>query len=216
VTVNGSYQWCIDHNIRPSYQVVMDARPTNARFLTPEVPGCKYWLASQCHPDTFAMVKDYEFVRIFHVSNPDCMEKPLLDEYYHGHWYGVMGGTTVASRAIGLMRMLGFLRFDLFGIDSCWMDGAHHAFDQPENTRDKPLRVAVKCADNKDDGRVFVVSPWHLKQAEDFLEFIRSAGHAFQLHVHGDGMLAYMLQRAATAEFEFKEVKEEITGGVSV
>jgi hypothetical protein len=26
--------------------------------------------------------------------------------------------------------------------------------------------------------------------------------------VHGDGMLAYMLQRAATSEFAFEEVKE--------
>lgn len=197
VTLNGAYHWCRERNIRPWMQVVMDARSSNARFLTPETPQCSYWLASQCHPDTWKMVEGYERVRIFHAANPDGMEKPILDQFYAGHWVGVTGGTTVASRAIGLLRMLGFLRFDLFGIDSCWMDGEHHAFDQPENKRDRPIRMRVKTADDTGEGREFLCSPWHVKQFEDMLEFIRAAGHLFMLNVHGDGLIAYAISRNA-------------------
>jgi hypothetical protein len=200
VTVNGSYQWCIEHNIRPTYQVVMDARPTNARFLTPEVPGCKYWLASQCHPDTFDTVKDYEFVRIFHAANPDCMEKPLLDEYYAGHWYGVMGGTTVASRAVGLMRMLGFLRFDLFGVDSCFMGGKHHAYAQPENDTDKAHPFVVHPTGHPELARTFMCTGWHAKQLEDMLQAIRLHGDNFLMNVHGEGLLAYALKCSADVQ----------------
>jgi len=197
VTLNGAYHWCMERNIHPDMQIVMDARASNARFLTPEVPNCTYWLASQCHPDAFAMVQDYEKVRIFHASNPDALEEPILNEYYAGHWTGVSGGTTVATRAIGLLRMLGFLRFDLFGVDSCWMDGAHHAFDQPENNRDKPITMRVRTVEDEAGGREFICSPWHVKQFEDFLQFIRASGHLFKLHVHGNGLIAYAISSNA-------------------
>jgi hypothetical protein len=202
VTLNGAYHWCIERNIRPWMQIVMDARPTNARFLTPEIPNCTYWLASQCHADLWATVKDYEKVRIFHAANPDGMEKPILDAYYGGWWTGVTGGTTVGTRAIGLLRMLGFLRFDLFGIDSCWMDGEHHAFEQPENAKDRAIRVKVQATDGQDEGREFVCAPWMLKQAEDFFEFIKSSGHLFKLQVHGDGLIAYAIARNGTISTE--------------
>lgn len=198
VTLNGAYHWCIERNIRPWMQIVMDARPSNARFLTPEIPQCSYWLASQCHKDAWDTVKDYEKVRIFHAANPDGMEEALLNAYYAGCWSGVGGGTTVGTRAIGLLRMLGFLRFDLFGIDSCWMDGEHHAFAQPENDRDRPLTVRVTATDGLDDGRVFICAPWMMKQAEDFFEFIKANGHQFMLTVHGDGLIAYAIRRNGT------------------
>jgi hypothetical protein len=41
VTLNGAYHWCIEHNLRPSSQIVMDARPSNARFLNPPIPQCR-------------------------------------------------------------------------------------------------------------------------------------------------------------------------------
>jgi hypothetical protein len=56
VTVNGSYQWCLDRNIRPSAHVVLDARPENARFVNPAIPQCKYLIASQCAPETWAQM----------------------------------------------------------------------------------------------------------------------------------------------------------------
>ena len=49
-TVNGAYNWCIERNLRPSAQVVIDARSFNKRFLEPEVPNCRYYIGSQAHP----------------------------------------------------------------------------------------------------------------------------------------------------------------------
>jgi hypothetical protein len=66
VTVNGSYQWCIDHNIRPSAHIVLDARAENARFVQPVIPRCRYLIASQCHPDTWAAVEGRDDVWIWY------------------------------------------------------------------------------------------------------------------------------------------------------
>lgn len=199
VTVNGAYHWCIERNIHPSMQIVMDARPTNTRFVEPAIPNCHYVLASQCHPSLFDAVQDREHTWIFHaVADPDAKpERSILDAYYLGNWEGIAGGTTVVSRAIGLLRTLGYLSYDLFGVDSCFIDGQGHAYAQPENTRDRRMTFTAHPTGHPDKARTFVCAPWHVKQAEDFLQFIRFAGNHFRLNVHGDGLIAYMMRTAA-------------------
>lgn len=200
VTVNGSYHWCLEHNIHPKAQVVLDARPDNVRFLQPAVPRCKYFLASQCHADVWASVEGRPDTYVFHAVTNDGTHGDILNAYYgKGHWMPIVGGTTVTSRAISLFRAGGFLRFDLFGIDSCWMGEAHHAFDQPENSADRRVTVTASPSGRPDLARTFECAPWHLKQAEDFLQFLRFNGHKFRLSVHGDGLLAHMLSSLASS-----------------
>jgi hypothetical protein len=196
VTVNGAYHWCLERNIRPSAQIVVDARAHNARFVQPDVPRCRYYLASQCHPAMWDAVAGREFVAIYH---DPCSEdvKAALDAYYLGHWSPMPGGTTVGTRAIALLRRLGYLRMDLFGFDSCWLDDQHHGYTQPENDRDQRLRVTVSPLDAPDLAQDFFCASWHLKQAEDLIAFIRASGHQFKLAIHGRGLLAFLLRSAA-------------------
>ncbi|KKL70650.1 hypothetical protein LCGC14_2102810, partial [marine sediment metagenome] len=141
IALNNTYNWLIDNNIRPSAVVMADSRDFMARFVERAVPDCKYFIASQCAPEVFAKVMDRE-THIWHCCN-DETEVDILDEYYLGHnYHPVAGGSTVALRAIGLMRMLGNRYMDLFGIDSCHMNGKHHAYEQPEND-DEEVRSIV-------------------------------------------------------------------------
>jgi hypothetical protein len=197
VTVNGAYRYCIDRGLKPSAQVVLDARENNAKFLYPEVSGCRYYLASQCHPDIWAAVEGREQVGIFHAIGEEEGVAETLDEFYLGSWTKVPGGTTVTMRALSLMRLLGYLRFDLFGVDSCYMGDQGHAYAQPENDKDRRIQFNVHPTDRPDLGRVFTCSPWHLKQLEDFCQLIRVNGQHFRINVHGDGLLAYALQSSA-------------------
>lgn len=201
VTLNGAYHWCLERNLQPLTQIVLDARPSNARFVEPAIPRCRYVLASQCAPAVWDAVEGREHVWIFHAhAGADTPIAAELDTFYgKGHWCGVGGGVTVATRALVLLRMLGYLRFDLFGIDCCWLDGAHHAFPQPENASDKRIDVTLSTAEA---GRRFTCSPWQLKQLEDFIQLIKMQGHDFLLNVHGDGMLAHAFRLAATAGWD--------------
>jgi hypothetical protein len=202
VTVNGAYQWCIAHHLIPSMQIVMDARAGNARFLDPPLPRCHYLLASQCDPVLFDAVATRPHVWIYHVGiNDDTpTTKAVLDGYYLGHWHNVGGGTTVGTRALVLLRTLGFVRFDLFGMDSCWQDDVHHAYAQPENDHDQRLRITAAPAGHPELARVFWCAPWHLQQLQDFLQLVRLHGDAFVLTVHGDGLLAYALTSSADVQ----------------
>jgi hypothetical protein len=206
VTVNGAYQWCLDHNIRPSAQIVMDARPENARFVNPPVPRCRYFIASQCDPATWAALGDREDVWIFHAAAGDNDAiKPVLDEFYGGRWLPTPGGTTVILRAISVLRMTGFLRFDLFGVDSCYMDGQHHAYPQPENEQDKRFPFKVHPTGHPEMARTFQCAPWHISQLECFLQNVRINGEHYLLNVHGDGLLAYALKASAEVEWSVDE-----------
>lgn len=201
VTVNGSYQWCLDRNIRPSAQIVLDARPENARFVSPAIPQCKYLLASQCAPETWAAVDGRPDVWIWHaVAGDNDILKPTLDAYYLGQWMPTPGGTTVIMRALLLLRAMGFLRFDLFGVDSCFMGTKHHAYEQAENDTDKAYPFKVHPSGEPDKARTFWCAPWMVKQVECWLQTIRVHGHQFLVNVHGDGLLAYTLTASAGVE----------------
>lgn len=205
VTVNGAYQWCVERNIRPSAQIVLDARPENARFVNPPVPRCLYLIASQCAPETWAQVEGRPEVYIWHaVNDANSHARPILDRYYKDTWCPTPGGTTVVMRAITLLQGLGYFKFDLFGVDSCYIDKKGHAYEQPENAKDKMFPFRVYPSDRPDLSRTFLCAPWHAKQLEDLLQLIRLNGDKFSLEIHGDGMLAYALKVSAQAGRELR------------
>jgi hypothetical protein len=214
--VNGAYQWCIERNIKPSLAIMLDAREFNARFVEADVPGCRYLLASQCHPKTFEVCRDRD-VLIWHACSAGDAEVDLICDYYfqardeqgrltgRQTTYPVTLGTTVSVRAISLLRMLGLHWFDIFGLDSCWLDNRHHAYEQPENNRDGRMGVWLRPKDRDDKSVRFECAPWHMKQAQDFMALIRERGNQFQINVRGPGLIATILRTGAEIETETTE-----------
>ena len=174
----------------------LDAREFNARFLETPVPGCKYLLASQCHATAFDLCIERE-VLIWHACSAGQPELDMLKEFYLDKFYVVTSGTTVAIRAISLMRMLGFQSFDIFGLDSCLMDGAHHAYEQKENDKYAKLPVWVRPQGRDDLAQRFICSPWMMKQSQDWMDLIRDKGDTFRVNVRGDGLIATIMRIAA-------------------
>jgi hypothetical protein len=209
VALNGAYDWCLQRNLFPKMQIVMDARPTNARFLATAIPNCHYVLASQCAPEVWDAVEGRPNVWMFHAANgTDGPLKTMLDEHFLGNWFGVGGGTTVGTRAINLLRAIGHLRFDLFGLDSCFMGDEGHAYPQPENERDRIVNYHVHPIGAPGQARIFRVAPWHIKQLEDFLQLIRINGEHFVITAHGNGLLAYALAQSANVEWTTNPAQE--------
>jgi len=196
VTVNNVHDYCIANGVRPSLQVQLDARPFNARFCANPIPTCKYFLASQTHPDCFDLLKDNE-VHIFHCDMED-VEK-ILDEYYLGRYNIIVGGSTVMLRAIMLTRLLGYQQFEIFGFDSCLLGGEHHSYEQKEN--DKTPVFKLYC-----DDKEFMVSGWMGKQALDFQKLVEHCGHLFKCNVHGDGLIAHIMKTGY--KFRKRQIKE--------
>lgn len=201
IALNGAYRWCLEHNLKPSACIILDAREPNAEFIREPVKGCRYLLAAQCHPKAFEYCRDRE-VFIWHACTGGDEEHDMLKAFYFNRVYPVTLGTTVGIRAISLLRMLGFPRFEIFGLDSCWLNGEHHAFAQKENEKDKRFRVWLRPEGRDDKALSFECAPWHMKQAEDFQTLIRERGNLFQLNVHGPGLIASILRTGAEIQTE--------------
>jgi hypothetical protein len=186
VTTNGSYQWALDNGMTPSAQVVLDAREFNKRFVEPVVDGCKYLLASQCHPSLLpGLPKDRTY--IWHANFGDA-HKEILDQ--HGPWVGTTGGSTVTLRSIFLLRQLGFKKIHIYGFDSCLIGPEHHAYSQPEN--DMTSVIPVKL-----NGREFMCHPWMASQGQEFIDMTKLLGDSVELAVYGDGLIAHIIKTGA-------------------
>ncbi len=198
VALNGAYQWCIEHNIRPSAMIMLDAREFNARFVAIPVEGCHYLIAAQAHPRAFELCRGRQ-VTIWHALSLEDRELELLDEFYFGrnHHFPVTMGTTVGMRAISLMRMLGYMRMEIFGLDSCLLGDEHHAYEQAENDAEQIIPIWLTPEGRDDLAKRFLCMPWMAKQALDFMDLVKDRGELFQLKVHGPGLIAEMIRTGA-------------------
>ena len=195
VTVNGSCKYCMDRGLTPSAMIMLDSREFNNRFVMPVIKDCKYLISSQCHPSVFEKLKERQ-VWIWHVAGDDNYD--LLEKKYGEEYFPIMGGSTVALRAIHLLRLLGFHKFEIYGFDSCVI-GKHHAYDQPENDKEENINVTV--ADKE-----FTCTAAHYHQAREFVEMISKTGQHYDIIVHGDGLISHIIKNPSSLK-----KKEEVT-----
>lgn len=188
ITVNGTYNWAQDNGITNVNQCMIDARPFNKRFCEPPRDDCYYFIASQCDPSVFEMLP-HDRTFFWHATgSPEAVD--VVSENYP-EYIIAGGGSTVALRAICLMRVLGFKKMHLYGMDSCCVDGDHHAYSQPENDY-KVMNIPVTVG-----GRTFDCQPWMVYQAQDMVDMIKTIGDEFMLDVKGDGLIAHILKTGA-------------------
>jgi SAM-dependent methyltransferase len=190
ITTNGTYNWALERGLKPSAQIIVDAREFNKRFVMPPIKGCKYLISSQCHPAVFDALAGYEDqIFIWHAAMNTEIEK-VLDDVYQGKWHPVPGGSTVMLRGLPLLRMLGFKKFEIFGFDSCLIDSKHHAYEQKENDYKGILNVS--CGD-----KIFKCHAWMASQAQEFLDIMKLLADEVQLEIYGEGLISYILQTGA-------------------
>ena len=199
LAVNGAYKYLLDRDIAPSLFAMLDAREWNKRFVDEAHPNTKHFIASQCHPAVFDALAERD-VFIWHSPIPKpkgertkswTEGRKLYRDYYLGdkNYLLVPGGVTCTAKTVMLCYWLGFRKIHMFGFDSCWMDGKDHAYPQPEN-QDKNIRFRL-------GERWFECAPWMAHQADSFFKLIVNLPDNLELQVHGDGLIAYGLQRSA-------------------
>ena len=183
ITINGSHKYCMTGGLTPSGMIMLDSREFNNRFVYPLVEDCKYFISSQCHPSVFENLKDNK-VWIWHCAGDDNFD--LLKEVYGEEYYPIMGGATIALRAVHLLRMLGFPKLEIYGFDSCIMEH-HHAYEQSENDDEAVLNIMVS-------GKEFKCTAAHYHQAKEFVDMISKTGEHYDLAVHGDGLISHIIK----------------------
>lgn len=198
-TVNGTHAWARHHDISPNFHVFLDARPENIQFL-PDEP-VKLYLSSQCSKEIFDQAKGD--VHLYHPMIEGIAD--IIGEDTRPQCF--IGGTTVGLKALCLAYTLGYRKMHLFGMDSCYVDGKHHAYSQALNDNEKVIDFEV-------GGRKFKAAAWMAGQANEFrILAAELVSLGCEISIHGDGLLqqmAVILGQPSAADERAKSILEEL------
>lgn len=181
---NGTGNFLHQKGIPVRHQVIIDARPGNARF---RVEGVSHLLASQVHPPLFEGVD----ARMFH-----CFMQGI--DTLVGQQITIGGGSTVGLKACVLAYVLGYRNIHLFGFDSCYESDNGHAYEQPENADEEVFSCEW-------GGKTYRAAAWMIRQAEEFPYVAEQlVENGCEIAVHGNGWIPDMAQAMAgdSAEYE--------------
>jgi hypothetical protein len=175
--LNNAHAALEDTGIRYDAQVLLDARPENAAFIT---DAADYLVASQCDPKVFSALR-HQRVTLFHVNSPGMVD--LLSPEKVRPAYLVGGGTTVGMNALALAFLKGFRKIHLYGFDSSYRDGQHHAYSQPLNDGERASEAMY-------NDKTYFCAPWMIGQAQEFMELAPGyMADGAVITVHGSGLL---------------------------
>jgi len=177
----------LENGITPSAHVLVDAKPNNANFI--EDLDIPYFIASQCDPTVFdKLEKAGRKVYIWHAVNDADEFKVIHDQY--DKWIPIQGGPTIMLRALRLFSVLGYHKFEIFGFDSCMLEGKHHAYDQEAADGDKAVKIGC-------NGRDFDVTGQQVSQAMEFMNMVKVFGQNWKMLVHGNGLINHLIRTGA-------------------
>lgn len=199
--LNNAASYLAQHGIEADAQIIVDSRPFNARFVAERWARTAY-LASQCHPDTYAQAQKSGYaVEVYHGYNAGIinhiartrLQGAAWAVYKRTRWQWLRrvsrvpeligGGLTVGLTGLCLVYTLGHRDIHLFGYDSSHAEGKSHAYAQAENAGDELVSCVV---DNKE----FTSSTTMAGQANDFkgvYEMLRACGA--EVTVYGEGLI---------------------------
>lgn len=179
--LNGAARFLNDAGIVPDYQVMLDPRPQNVKFL--ECLVGQRLLASQCAPEVFEQAielgRNNTSPAVFHMAGSAL-------QLVAGTCIG--GDVTVGLAAMNLAYTMGYREIRLYGYDSSFEED-HHAYEQALSDQESKT-LEVQVFDETGTLQKFKTNYAMAKQAELFpkaAEILVNADAA--LYVHGTGLL---------------------------
>lgn len=182
---NGTFNWLVDKGIIPDCHVMLDARKENKQFVPKTGINICYY-ASQCHEEIFKIAENQRII----------MWHPLIEGILDiiGDNTGdalVGGGYSVGIKSITLAYTLGFRNIHLYGLDSSYENGEHHAYKQSLNDSERTIEVQV-------GNEKFHCAAWMVSQADHFKDLLPALlKENVTLTTHGYGLVPYLAQQLA-------------------
>lgn len=194
VALNGALALFLDRGLAPTYWACCDPQElVNAFVVGKRLPTTtKYLLATKCPESLF----DYLLSR-----NLDVQQWRIDDFAFRepGKLH-VPCAVSITMVAQSLMRFRGYHRFEHYGWDCCYVDGKHHASEQPEPDQGNNLDFSIQT----EDGTILYTWPtngsWVAELHDAGIQAHNLAVQGYKLVVHGTHAVARLLSIKGLAE----------------
>lgn len=168
----------------PDFILCMDSREGNAEFFKDAPSGSTYLVASTAHPSVFEMLAGKNII-VWHADQGLEEQKAILNAYEDKPGAMLGGGGTIGLRALIVFYWMGVRRFHLYGFDSSYRDGKHHAYAQSLNDGAEIIEISPAGFE-----KTYSCAPWMARQADEFQSFYkRLLKLGCFVQAHGEGLL---------------------------
>lgn len=171
LALNGSLRTFTRQGLAPTYWAGCDPQELLADLLEDLPEETTYFVASKCHPRVFEKLKDRKVI-VWHVS--DTSADP----------YAVPTAISITLTALSLMRMQGYMTFNVHGWDCCYIDDKGYAIDQ--QAPGDGINVQMP------NGRIFRTKTTWAAECQDAVIQLSQADYV--VNIHGDGLVRAMIQ----------------------
>jgi hypothetical protein len=175
--LNGAANFLNKNGIYPDFQVIMDAQPETVTLIG---SAKEHLFASQVDPSLFDMIEATLWHSTFGSKAVD--EQEGFPE--HDDDYCLVGAAaTVGNTSLGLLYVLGYREYHIFGMDSSHRNGNGHAFHQSMNDGDP---CTIVTFNNKE----YICSFTMRLQVDTFIHRAKQLVDAgCTINVYGDGLI---------------------------
>ena len=196
MSVSGAHDYLVERGIVPDFHVDCDPREHKAKMLAQPQSETHYLMASVCHPLFWEKLAGRK-VSLWHLHNGPETDEWLKEHDPHTPPLG--GGTTVGSRAFQVANVLGYERFNVYGMDCSFENDTKRHAGEHLGKGQKAIHVIV-------GDRNFVSSPQMVEAARETMVMIQN--FEVWMYFHGDGLQQEMV-RNYQARFGVVEQKHE-------
>lgn len=180
LAIKEAITYFLENDIPVHMSANMDPGAQEAQRV-PVVPGVEYYIASSCHPDLFDHVISHGGNAIVYHSACGWPNEQIIYKGLFPNGNTMIGGFTVANRALGLCHYLGFKRPLLVGCDFGWRENSEYYADI---VKASPLRDVFMNDKGRVDGKIWHTRPDLLASAVGIARQIK----AKQADVIGDSL----------------------------
>ena len=202
VAVNGALKLFTDRNLAPTIWACCDPQDLVLDFLPKRLPrSTAYMVATKCTPALFDFLESQNL----------NVQKWRLDDDFSPAQPDILRANVAVSITLtvqSLMRFKGYHRFEHYGWDACYVDGRHHAGEQPD-----PALQAMSFTLQTEDGHQYYTcqtnGSWVAELHDAGLQGHNLNAMNYEVVVHGSHAIAHLLgfnMLAKTPDVDLKPI----------
>jgi uncharacterized Rossmann fold enzyme len=200
MTLYGAHTWAINCGIVPHIHVVFesDLEDVTHALGGPPHNEVTYYVCSHCDRTIFDQLEGHKCV-LWHAECPPQGYHEAIARLFPGEFM-VHGGYATFFRSMTIAIILGYRKFELYGMDSSFEESSHL---KGYAIADKEPRVVVWAKHPQtEELKQFTSQGGLVFQASEFLRFCKINQSGLKIRINGDGLLRYLHESRYPDQYE--------------